>query len=423
MERVIKIFAKAIITLFCLSLFASVIQHVSQGGTRYGFLTEPIRVFSSVPGYFKEAVSAINDVPKTFLKTPDNFKPINELKEDVLALISYTNDLNGRSVKLLNFRNDKTLFEWILPNSFEEHHRVLNPILLNNKSLCYSITGYSGLKKIDSLGKLLWEQSGIIAHHSLNIGENGSLWMCAFKKGDDDAINFDAVFNSGEGAHPFLDNLIVQIDENNGEILFEKSLTEIFKENNLLNLLKKTHNLQDPYHTNDIEPVLENSATAQIGDLYVSIRHLSLIIHYRPSSNEVLNLIEGPFSGQHDVDILNDSIISIFNNNVIIGVFDDLQKKNSESPINVDLSNSSILSYNTISNVFTPLYDSLFNAYSIFTGTEGLHQVFDQNKTFIEEQNSGVLWIIKDNTVIYKNVLGSHIEGYHHLPNWIRIIE
>ena len=40
-----------------------------------------------------------------------------------------------------------------------------------------------------------------------------------------------------------------------------------------------------------------------------------MIVQYRPSTNEIINIIHGPFFNQHDVDVINDEEISIFNNN------------------------------------------------------------------------------------------------------------
>ena len=41
---------------------------------------------------------------------------------------------------------------------------------------------------------------------------------------------------------------------------------------------------------------------------------------------------------------------------------------------------------------------------------------------FVEEQNSSVLWVLKDGEVLYKNILPSQHEGHHHLANWARVI-
>ena len=51
------------------------------------------------------------------------------------------------------------------------------------------------------------------------------------------------------------------------------------------------------------------------GDLFLSLRNLSAIVHYRPSNNKIINYITGPFIKQHDVDIISDEEIMIFNNN------------------------------------------------------------------------------------------------------------
>ena len=37
-----------------------------------------------------------------------------------------------------------------------------------------------------------------------------------------------------------------------------------------------------------------------------------MIILYRPETNEIIKVITGPFTNQHDVDILSDDEISIF---------------------------------------------------------------------------------------------------------------
>ena len=73
--------------------------------------------------------------------------------------------------------------------------------------------------------------------------------------------------------------------------------------------------------------------------MFLSIRNRSVIIHFRPSTNKVLRVINGPFISQHDVDILNDSTISVFNNNrvrvPVENIFrDDFQER--EALISID---------------------------------------------------------------------------------------
>ena len=58
--------------------------------------------------------------------------------------------------------------------------------------------------------------------------------------------------------------------------------------------------------------------TGKKGDVFLSLRHQSMIVLYRPFSNEIIWKGTGPFFHQHDVDILDDHRISIFDNNAKI---------------------------------------------------------------------------------------------------------
>ena len=49
------------------------------------------------------------------------------------------------------------------------------------------------------------------------------------------------------------------------------------------------------------------------GDVFLSLRNQSMILLYRPSTNKIIWKGTGPFFRQHDVDVLNDHKISIFN--------------------------------------------------------------------------------------------------------------
>merc|ERR1712093_251491 len=116
----------------------------------------------------------------------------------------------------------------------------------------------------------------------------------------------------------FLDDSITKINTN-GKILYNKSVTEILIENNIVpeNFALKSYlsKVDDPIHLNDIEPALSDTEYWKKGDVFLSPRHQSAIIHYRPSTNKVINYITGPFAEQHDVDIISNSEISIFDNN------------------------------------------------------------------------------------------------------------
>ena len=176
---------------------------------------------------------------------------------------------------------------------------------------------------------------------------------------------------------------------------------------------------------NDIQPAFKSTDYYEEDDVFISLRSLSCIIHYRPSTNKVIKIIEGPFVNQHDVDFLNDHTLAIFNNNYYVGGFVGTNEVPTDSSKLVDMGDfySNIVTYDLRNGEFSFIGDSIFRANKIYTNSEGLQEFIDSETYFVEEQNSGLLWIIRDDEVIYKNVFKSQHEGYHHLPNWTRIIK
>ena len=71
----------------------------------------------------------------------------------------------------------------------------------------------------------------------------------------------------------------------------------------------------DPIHLNDIQPIDFDGEFWKKGDVFLSLRHQSMVLLYRPSTNKIIWKGIGRFFHQHDVDILNDHKISVFNNN------------------------------------------------------------------------------------------------------------
>ena len=71
----------------------------------------------------------------------------------------------------------------------------------------------------------------------------------------------------------------------------------------------------DRIHLNDIEPILKDGPFWKKGDVFLSIRDQSMIVLFRPTTNKILNVIQGPFNMQHDIDIISDEEIMFFNNN------------------------------------------------------------------------------------------------------------
>ena len=69
-----------------------------------------------------------------------------------------------------------------------------------------------------------------------------------------------------------------------------------------------------------------------------------------------------------------------------------------------------------------PYEKKVYDEHQIQTFTEGMQEVLADGSLWIEEQNSGKLWVFKNGELLYKNVLPSQHEGHHHLSNWTRIL-
>jgi hypothetical protein len=421
MKKILTTFSLIVLSLFTLSIFGWMVFHISKGNKKFGFLTGPVKFMFTFPDIFSQSVEEVKTLPKTFIPTPEDFKSINNLESDFIVLTTYSDTGDSRSIVLLNLKNDSILYKWTVENPFQEHSRILNPLLFSGKSLVYSFNELPGLRRIDSLSGIVWKQDSLFTHHSMNLDKNGDIWLCSNKP-----LNYATGLYKLNGKSVFYtDNCITKVDAETGKILFNKSITDILKENNLSGYLLKSSNIVDPIHINDVEPALKTTPYYNKDDLFISSRHLSLVIHYRPSTNKVIDIIKGPFTCQHDVDILDDSTLAIFNNNYYIkwsGDFRDPPKDSSRLKIAGDFY-SNIVRYDFSSNSLSYFGDSVFRVNKIFSMTEGLIEFTDPSTYLVEEQNAGLIWVIKDDKVIYKNVLKSQHEGYHHLPNWTRIIK
>lgn len=425
MKKFFTVFSSVIIILFILALYGWMVNQIVTGKKNFGFLTEPIKFMYSFPDLFEGSVKEVKSLPPTFLKTPPKFRPINRLKKDLTVLVTYTDKADKRSIVKMNLKNDSILKKWTVDNPWGETGRIVNPLIHPDGSLIYNYYYWAkpGLTKIDTSGKVLWQNDELVVHHGMNVNREGDIWTCTIRKGKS-----GGVYTLGNDRVFYNDYKITKYDHETGKIIFDKSITEILKENNLANYLFKSAETDEPIHLNDVQPALKSTKYYKEDDVFVSLRNINLILHYRPSTNELIDLIEGPFVHQHDVDFLNDSVLVLFNNNTY-KTYEGMKVKKAHAPKDKsELENagtyySNIVSYNLGNGSFTFIGDSVFKANKIYTVNEGLMEFLEPNTYFVEEQNSGILWVIKNDKVIYKNVINSQHKDHHHLPNWTRIIQ
>ena len=313
--------------------FGAIVQYKYEGGKKYQFLQKPVMLISSTPHLVKTMISrkTINiDKPEYTHRHSEKkrFERFIENKRNALLVLPRYDHTLSRSVvdiiDLNNFENIHTYkhdidemnnqvrntkkFSRIKVDNASVRFIYQHPLLLEDGSL---IAIYGPSYKIDFCSNLEWINDEETFHHSQMLDHEGNIWTGGH-------MNPKSKYVKKYSIEDFVDDSIIKININ-GKILFNKSVTEILIENSIIpeNFAFNTSSQGniDPIHLNDVEPAFNNTEYWKQGDVFISIRHQSSIIHYRPSTNKVINYITGPFAHQHDVDIISDKEISIFNNN------------------------------------------------------------------------------------------------------------
>lgn len=429
MKKVVKIISSMVLIIAFLSFFAHSVKHVINGGNRFGPLTKPFKEFIFFISTVEKVFNEVTTLPETYAPIDSTFRQKNALNYNVYALNAHHQTTKNQWVyRLLNLRNDSIIHNWVLKKSdfFITDREFSNSvpfysILLKDRSIITLLNESNNLFRLDKESNIIWHNTDKKFHHSLNLGDDGNIWACT---ADESLVRF-----SDNNLVKYEDNYITKIDPETGKIIYDKSVSEILIENGYINLLYGYGNSAvskgtDPLHLNDIEPVLFDGEYWKKGDLFLSLRHRSLIIQYRPISNRIIRLLHGPFLNQHDVDIISETQISLFNNNVPnMKSKISSEIKTNESKVLAHLKYSEILAYNFKDSTYQSLFQNHFQSENIFTATQGLHQILSNGDMFIECQNNGKIYILNKDNVLLKRYINEPKNGYVEMPHWVRIYE
>ena len=330
-----------------LILYGALLRHHFLGGKRFHFLQQTAVFLSELPVRVRHMSSSmsinINLPPKLkkHIKKKKFEQFISNERNNLLVLSRYDHNLKRSVVDVIDLINFKIIHRYIhdinemnkkiinikeFPknniNNSENRFLYRHPLLLDDGTLISN--GNGPQFKIDFCSNLVWLNDKEKFHHSSNLDSNGNIWQVG-------ELNPYSKFIKKYQIPEFVDTAIIKMNTD-GEILYKKSVLEILIENKILpintaNTFYKNNQYNtlfinefgttsvNPIHLNDIQPALSDSEYWKTDDLFLSIKNQSAIIHYRPSTNKIINYITGPFAEQHDVDIISDNEISIFNNN------------------------------------------------------------------------------------------------------------
>jgi hypothetical protein len=258
----------------------------------------------------------------------------------------------------------------------------------------------SPLVAVDSCDRIKWTLDGIF-HHSLERSIGGSFWIPETLI-QPTRLNVDP---------KFVEDALAEISSD-GKQLRRISTKQILKANGLGYLIEGRPYSSDPYHVNDIEPVLEDGPFWKTGDLFVSFRHLSLVVLYRPATNSVVWWKQGPWRMQHDVNILDDHRISVFDNAVISGYHGEQVEHNNQ-----------LLVYDFRRGLLSSPYASAFRANEIRTVTEGRGKILDDGDIFVEETGYGRIVRMGRDGRIRWHYITAKKDGRRYFLGWSRYLK
>ena len=407
--------------------FGAIVKYHYDGGEKYQFLQKPVMLIVEVPLNIRKMIKygTLNlDKPTPITKHKDKkrFEQFIENKRNALLVLTrYEHSLSRSVVDIIDLNNFEIIHTY-KHDINEINNKVTNtkefprqkidnspirfqyrhPLLLEDGSII-SDSDYSVEFKIDFCSNLQWINDEEIFHHSKMLNHEGNIWIGG-------QMNPKSQYVKKYAIKDFYDDSIIKIN-NDGKILFNKSVTEILIENNIVTdnfaLTSSLSNQLDPIHLNDIEPAFTDTEYWQQGDVFISILHQSAIIHYRPSTNKVINYITGPFAQQHDVDIISDKEISIFNNNNFY----------------VDNEHSEVVIYNFETKKFRKLFNDQLQKENFKTESEGLSHIFKDGSLMVEEQNHGRIILFNNKGEKEWEFVNKDKNGYIGRVNWSRVIE
>ena len=359
-------------------LFGSLIKYHFDGGQKYSNIRKVCIFLANIPMNLNKMFRSrsLNPSKPAILlkhKSKKRFEQfIPNLREGLLILPRYDHAKSKPVVEIIDLKNFKVIHTYVHDISRMRKNKSMkleyyHPLVMEDGSLISEGTN-TPLFKIDLHSNLEWINDEVVFHHSKTLDYDNNILIPGRQKPYSKYVK--------RYQHPindFRDDAIFKINSD-GKILYKKSVIEILVENKIgdvINRLKKT--VSDPIHLNCIEPALFDSEYWQKGDLFLSLKHLSAIILYRPSTNKVINYITGPFAQQHDVDIISEKEISFFNNNNFI----------------INNETSEVLIYNFETKKFKKKFNEQLKQENFKTFSSGMSQILSDGSLMVEEENHG----------------------------------
>ena len=337
-----------------------------------------------------------------------------------LLLSRYNGTVRRHTLELISLPSMRTVHSWTLDPSellksvtyvsrfldstqwTKARFRQLHPWLERNGDLIVKDFN-SPLFRVDPCGTRLWTLQDAVYHHSIEADANGNLWIPSVAERTT-ITNVDDKFR---------EDMISQVSPS-GKLLFTRSAAQILIRHGYANWLFTNGMYHfDPTHLNDIQPVLADGPYWKKGDLFLSLRNVSAIMLYRPSTDQIVWMRRGPWMSQHDVDILDNHRIGIYDNAV--------EERSRLKPFFA--SPSQVMVYDFATRQISLPLEQAMRQNNFRTWLEGLFTQLPDGSTMIEEQTEGRLMIFRHDGRIAAQYFNRAKDGQLYQLGWSRYID
>lgn len=417
----------ALLAMLGMILFANLAIYTLHGGRKAGAVGDAVLLVSDLPGLvdrmryadqylritepvhegksgfmFRDPPGARPDAGYLLLSRVDGDKGRSLVEfwdlDAQTRLHVWAPDINAIHAASVNFHSQELD---LMKDRHQGRMVIRHPVVLEDGSLL--IKSRTPLTKVDVCGEVEWINDSSLFHHAVERDAEGTVWLSS---------KFDPP--SVPGVHPkyFRDDAITGVSPE-GEVIFKRSVAALLLDNGMKRyVFGRGGRYDNPIHLNDVQPVPGDGPYWKRGDLFLSIRNQSILMLYRPSTDEILWWQEGPWSHQHDVDVLDDHRISVFDNRMYQAW---------PGPI-VD-GHSGITVYDFDTGEASRPWEAPLAALELTSETEGLHTVRPNGDLFVEEQNRARIFELDPEGAVIWEYVNRAKDGVLYRTGWSRIIE
>ena len=307
------------------------------------------------------------------------------------------------------------------PQFIEPFELAYHPMMVSDGLIFNAF--YSTMKKVDACSQPVWQITPSPTesfHHSLELDIDGNIWSLGENPNRLPPPAIDGTPNT-----PYRDSSIVKLNSD-GQVLFVKSISDILSENGLGFLMWGNHATaysRDWIHANEAQPALSDTEYWKKGDVLISMRSPSLVLLYRPSSNELIWHTLGYMTAQHDPDFIDDSRISIFDNNspFFFEPKPPVNKAVIDETIWSDGHNQVVI-YDFSTQKYSTYLDEGLRMHRVKTEREGRSDILPNGDLFVEETEHGrTLYFNADGSLRWSHV-NRATDGNVYIVAWSRML-